>query len=95
MGRRRQSPATSREKGRTKHYLHKLRMSFLSTAHLLEGTAYGHETWHLPQPASGTMTVDFSKDEGWRPHEEDGESMRALQPHGERNNTAEVTCSTV
>lgn len=95
MVRQRQSPPTSREEGRTRRYLRRLHMSFLSTAHLLEGTAYGHETWHLPQPASGTMTVDFSRDEGWRPHEEDEESMRALRPHGERNSAAVVTHSIV
>ncbi len=38
------------------------------------------ETWKLPVPASGLMTVDFSRDEGWRRmgESEDGESMRAL-----------------
>lgn len=92
--RRRQAPASSNGKasdgkassgkGRANYYLHKLHMSFLTTAHDLEGTSYEHETWNLPNPASGTMTVDFSKDEGWRRVEEDGESMRALRPLGQR-----------
>ncbi|KAG8162643.1 hypothetical protein KVR01_007121 [Diaporthe batatas] len=83
----RQSPPTSAQKGHSKNALRRLHMKFLSTAHLLEGTAYDHETWHLPEPVSGTMTVDFSKDEGWRPGGEDGESMKALRPPVHRYTT--------
>ncbi len=79
---KRNTPRTSVQKKSARYYLNKLSETLVSTAHHLEGTGYEHETWKLPVPTSGLMTVDFSRDEGWRRmgESEDGESMRALKP---------------
>jgi hypothetical protein len=81
--RRRVSPTTPLRKRRVRYYLDKLYDSVLTTARYLEGDGCEHETWKLPEPESGLMTVDFSTDEGWRRHYgEDGDSVRALKPYG-------------
>ncbi|KAK4184566.1 hypothetical protein QBC35DRAFT_505680 [Podospora australis] len=81
---RRATPRSSVQKrNRIQYYLDKMSLTLVSTAWHLEGGNYDHDTWKLPMPTSGLMTVDFSSEQGWRPRaggeEEDGESMRALK----------------
>ncbi|KAK4214119.1 hypothetical protein QBC37DRAFT_421741 [Rhypophila decipiens] len=58
--------SVQKHKNPFKYYLDKMSATLLSTAHFLEGHGYDHDTWKLPMPTSGLMTVDFSHDDGWR-----------------------------
>jgi hypothetical protein len=84
---RRITPSSSLQKEGFRYYLAKLHDALLTTARHLEGTAYDHETWKLPMPASGLMTVDFSHDQGWRRVQDGGESMKNLTPRTESETT--------
>lgn len=87
--------SVQKHKNRFRYYFGKMSATLVSTAQFLEGHGYDHETWKLPMPTSGLMTVDFSHDDGWRrmPHDGDGESMQTFNlkqsvgdvERGERN----------
>lgn len=68
--------------------------TLVSTARFLEGDGYEHDTWKLPMPASGLMTVDFSHDDGWRRmpgSTDDAESLQTFKDEGKWHNHTTVS----
>lgn len=69
---KKRTPPSSVQNKHVRYYLDKMSATLVSTAHFLEGHGYDHDTWKLPMPTSGLMTVDFSQDENWRGRLESG-----------------------